>query len=137
MCSSDLFNLAFGGTFVDVVHDISALNGTWIHVAAVWDRAGVHGSADTMRLYVNGAVAASTTANNWGTTVGTRVDVAGANDYDIVGQFYVDNLKVYDFAVTDFSHRFDEDWIVPEPATIISFTLASLMMLSRRRTRWN
>jgi hypothetical protein len=112
------FNVAFGGTFIDVQRNISAMNDTWIHVAGVWDRAGIGGSSDTVRLYVDGSVVASTTANDWGNTAGTRADIAGANDYDIVGQFYVDNLKVWDYAVTDFSHRFDENWGVPEPGTV-------------------
>jgi hypothetical protein len=132
------FNLAFGGTFIAVQHDISAMNDTWIHVAGVWDRAGIGGSADRLRLYVNGSIAASTSANDWGTAVGSRVDVAGANDNDIVGKFYVANMKVYDFAVTDFSHRFDENWVVPEPVTATHCAWATVLLLWRlpkRQTR--
>ena len=128
-------NVAFGGAFIDIQHNISAHNNSWVHLAGVWDRAGINGSADAMRLYVNGAVVASTGANNWGNAVGSRVDIAGANDGDIVGQFYVDNLKVYDFALTDFSHRFDENWVVPEPAAATLFALGSLLLVTRRIRR--
>jgi hypothetical protein len=129
------FNVAFVGTFIDVQHNISSLNDTWIHVAGVWDRAGIDGSSDTVRLYVDGAVVASTTANDWGYTAGTRADIAGANDYDIVGQFYVDNLKVWDFAVTDFSQRFDENWGVPEPTSFGMIALGGWLLLTMRRRR--
>ena len=127
------FNLQFGGTFVDVQDNILPFDGTWIHIAGVWDRAGINGSTDTMRLYVNGTVVASTSLNTWGTTMGTRVDIGGANDYDIVNAFAEDNLKVYDFAMTDFSHRFDENWIVPEPATGALLALGCLLVVRRRR----
>jgi hypothetical protein len=128
------FNVTFGGTFIDIAHSISAQNGTWIHVAGVWDRGGIGGSTDTVRLYVDGSVVASTTTNNWGNTVGTRADIAGANDYDIVGQFYVDNLKVWNVALTDFSHRFDEDWGVPEP-TAATLLVLGVTITANRRTR--
>jgi hypothetical protein len=128
------FNVTFGGNFIDVVHNISAQNDTWIHVAGVWDRAGIGGSADTVRLYVDGSVVASTTASDWGNSVGTRADIAGANDHDIVGQFYVDNLKVWDVAMTDFSHRFDENFGVPEPASATLLAVGSLLCFWRRST---
>jgi hypothetical protein len=122
------FNVTFGGTFLDIAHNISAQNGTWIHVAGVWDRAGIGGSADTVRLYVDGAMVASSGANDWGATAGTRADIAGANDYDIAGQFYVDNLKVWNAALTDFSNRFDEDWGVPEPTAAALFMIGSMLL---------
>ncbi len=127
------FNAYFGGgSFVDVSCNISALNNTWIHVAGVWDRAGIDGTSDTLRLYVNGSVVASTTESDWGTVVGSRVDIGGANDYNIVNAFDEDNLKLYDFALTDYSHRFDENWVVPEPGTGAVLGLGGLMMSWRR-----
>ena len=81
------FNVAFGGTFIDVAHNISAQNGSWIHIAGVWDRGGINGSADTVRLYVDGSVVASSTANNWGGTVGTRADIAGATTAILFSSF--------------------------------------------------
>ena len=127
------FNTQFGGSFIDVGYDISTLNNTWIHVAGVWDRAGINGSADTLRLYLNGAIVASSTSTAWGTTVGSRVDIGGANDFNIVNAFDEDNLKVYNFAMTDFSHRFDENFVVPEPGSGVLLALGGLLMRRRRR----
>ncbi|MEO6434515.1 MAG: LamG-like jellyroll fold domain-containing protein [Tepidisphaeraceae bacterium] len=110
-----MFGMDFGGTYTGVSHNISPLNGTWIHLAGVWDRNGIDGSSDTLRLYVNGSVAASTTVAGWGNVVGQFADIAGGNDELIAGKFAVDNLKVYDTALTDFSNRFNESSI-PEPS---------------------
>jgi hypothetical protein len=97
---------------------ISRLNGHWIHIAGVWDRQGIAGTSDTIRLYVNGKVVARSKATNWGTTpCGRRVsarpagacflDVAGCNDV-CAGTFAVDDLKLWNYAKTDFSNRFQE-----------------------------
>jgi hypothetical protein len=45
---------------------ISSYTGQWIHVAAAWDRKGIEGSSDTIRLYVNGKVVAISHKRNWG-----------------------------------------------------------------------
>jgi hypothetical protein len=96
---------------------ISALNGNWIHVAGVWDRSGIADSADTVRLYVNGEVVAASRARDWGTTpcVSRRpagqwrcfTDVAGCND-TCANAFAVDNLKLWNYAKTDYNDRFTE-----------------------------
>jgi VCBS repeat protein/PASTA domain-containing protein len=89
---------------------ISRLNGRWIRVAGVWDREGIAGTKDTVRLYVNGKVVAAAKATNWGTTpCGRRVsarpggacftDVAGCND-TCAGAFAVDELKLWNYAKT-------------------------------------
>jgi hypothetical protein len=98
-------------------YPISALNGRWIHVAGVWDRSGIAGSADTVRLYVNGEVVAASQARDWGTTpCASRrpagqwrclTDVAGCND-TCANTFAVDNLKLWNYAKTDYSDRFTE-----------------------------
>jgi hypothetical protein len=108
------------------------MNGNWIHVAGVWDRNGIANTLDTIRLYVNGTLAASTQTGGWGTTVGQRADIGGGNDQNIAGQFAIDNLKVYDYALTDFSHRFDESWL-PEPGGLAAIAGCALML--RRRVR--
>jgi hypothetical protein len=128
------FGVSFGGTSVGVQTNISAMNGTWIHVAGVWDRAGIANSSDTLRLYLNGAVVASTTASNWGSVVGQRADIGGGNDANIAGKFEMDNLKVYDVAMTDFSNRFDEPSL-PEPASAAAIALAGLTLIRRRPRR--
>jgi hypothetical protein len=60
------------------------------------------------------------------------VDIGDANDPNIVNAFAEDNLKVYNFAMTDFSHRFDENFVVPEPGSGLLFALGGLSMLWRR-----
>jgi len=79
-----------------------SFNGQWVHVAAVWDRSGIGYSQETMQLYINGAKVAATTAKGWGTSLGQQADIAGGNDNNIARQFYVDELKIYDFAKIDF-----------------------------------
>jgi hypothetical protein len=98
-------------------YPISALNGRWIHVAGVWDRSGIAGTADTVRLYVNGEVVAASRATDWGTTRCANrrpagqwrcfTDVAGCND-TCADVFAVDNLKLWNYAKADYSDRFEE-----------------------------
>jgi hypothetical protein len=126
------FHVHFGGQRTILEHNISALNGTWIHLAGVWDRNGIGGSSDVMRLYLDGQVVAASQLANWGTVVGQTADIGGANDYNIAGQFALDNLKIYDVALTDFSHRFQEAPIVPEPGTATLLTLGGLLLLRFR-----
>lgn len=102
------FSVDFGGAAAGVSCNVSAYNGTWIHVAAVWDRNGIAGSSDTLRLYTNGVVAASTSVGGWGSTVGPQADIGGGNDGGIAGKFAIDNLQVFDTAETNFSSRFTE-----------------------------
>jgi hypothetical protein len=125
------FGLQFDGAYSGVSYDISSLNGTWMHIGAVWDRAGIAGSGDKLRLYINGSIAAASTVGGWGTVVGTQADIGGGNDANIAGKFAVDNLKVYDNAVTDFSGRFIE--AVPEPTTATLVILGGIAVLRRRR----
>jgi hypothetical protein len=130
------FHMAFGGSDEGVSYDISSLNnGTWIHVAGVWDRNGIDNTADTIRLYIDGNVVASTTGAGWGTTLGPEADIAGGDDANIAGQFVLDNLKVYNVAITDFSDRFTEG--VPEPASACLALVAMIfpMVCSARRKR--
>ena len=133
------FGMDFGGTPVGVSSNISAFNGSWIHVAGVWDRNGIASTADKVRLYVNGNKVAANTSGAWGTSVGLLADIAGGNDANIAGQFAVDNLKVWDGPITDFSQRFNESFI-PEPA-LLPLGAVVLLGFSRRkrpnrRTAW-
>jgi hypothetical protein len=98
-------------------YPISTLNRSWIHVAGVWDRSGIAGSADKVRLYVNGEVVAASQSSSWGTTPCARrrpagqwrcfTDVAGCND-TCANTFEVDNLKLWNYAKTDYGDRFVE-----------------------------
>ncbi len=131
LASRLVFGLEFGGTYTTVQHDISQHNGTWIHLAGVWDRGGIDGSSDKLRLYVDGNLVAATQFAGWGNVVGQRAGIGGGNDAGIANKFALDNLKVFDTALTDFSHRFDEAWI-PEPS-VIGLALIALLPLRRRR----
>jgi hypothetical protein len=128
------FDVGFGGTDVGVQTNVSAMNGTWIHLAGVWDRTGINGSLDKLRLYVNGNVVAATTTAGWGNTVGQFADIAGGNDQNIAGKFAVDNLKVFNTALTDFSDRFDES-ALPEPTGLTLLGTTMFLALSRTRPR--
>jgi PASTA domain len=98
-------------------YPISALNDSWIHVAGVWDRRGIAGSTDTLRLYVNGEVVAASRTRDWGRTPCRQrrpagqwrcfTDIAGCND-TCGDAFAVDNLKLWSYAKTDYSDRFTE-----------------------------
>jgi hypothetical protein len=97
-------------------YPISQYNGSWIHVAGVWDRNGIDGTADTIRLYVNGDVVAASQQTDWGSTTCDHrlpgqdrcfVDVDGCND-TCGDTFAEDNLKVWDHAKTNYSDRFQE-----------------------------
>jgi PASTA domain-containing protein len=98
-------------------YPISALNGRWIHIAGVWDRQGIGGTSDTVRLYVDGKAVAASLASDWGTTpcAGRRpagqwrcfTDVVGCNDV-CANTFAVDNLKLWHYAKTDYDDRFSE-----------------------------
>jgi hypothetical protein len=127
------FGLGFGGAGSGVSYNISSLNGTWMHVGAVWDRAGIDGSGDKLRLYINGVMVAANSTADWGTVVGQQADIGGGNDGGIAGEFALDNLQVYDNAVTDFSGRFVE--AVPEPATATLAILGGILALGYRRQR--
>jgi FG-GAP-like repeat/Concanavalin A-like lectin/glucanases superfamily/PASTA domain len=91
---------------------IRRFNGRWIHVAGVWDRHGIAGTRDTVRLYVNGKVVAASRATSWGTTTCARrisarpagacfPDIAGCNDR-CAGAFAVDDVKLWNYAKTDY-----------------------------------
>ena len=100
------FIIRFGGTmeileFNDFESD--GYLGKWVHLAAVWDRNGIEGSDQTMRIYIDGMLKASSTSHNWGNTVGHAADIASGNDQNIAEKFFVDNLKIYSLAKTDFS----------------------------------
>lgn len=86
-----------------------AAPGVPFHVALVWDVTGIDGSADTLRVYRDGAaVGASQTV--WSTQntywdpyniwLGYGPDAEGFN------RFVTDDVIVWDAAVTDFSGRF-------------------------------
>ncbi|MBI4979845.1 MAG: hypothetical protein HZC28_20365 [Spirochaetes bacterium] len=82
------------------------------HIAMVWDRSGIDGSTDTVRVLRDGVIIASST-QQWATGARTlpnnSVAIGGCgpdgNNYDKV---IVDNVKIYNYAKSDFSNRFQE-----------------------------
>lgn len=90
-------------------------DGTLMHLAFVWNRAGIDATADTVRIYINGDIAASTTASWPVTDLVTRYLYIGSRpNTDPWDHFYnavkgvTDNLIIRNRAVTDFSGRFTE-----------------------------
>ncbi|MFO7574648.1 MAG: LamG-like jellyroll fold domain-containing protein [Bacteroidales bacterium] len=84
---------------------------TPVHIACVWDREGINGSGDYMRIYVDGEmVASNSTDNDWGTdnSSGTFRVAAPWDASFATDRYSVDNLKIWGFAKTDFSDR-DKD----------------------------
>ena len=111
-----------------------ATPGTPFHAAICWDIDGIDGSGDTVRVYRDGVVVGSTSAawNPDGTLDQDRFKLGQGPDAQAYDKFITDNIKVWDFAETDFSHRFQEDWI-PEPSSIVMLVVASGLLAARRR----
>lgn len=77
-----------------------------VHLAVVWDRMGIEGSEQTLRIYINGEVVAYSQESNWGTDNSSSFRIANGWDSDYEeNRFSMDNLKVYNYAKTDFSDR--------------------------------
>lgn len=91
-----------------------------VHLAFVWDSAGIDGSGDTQRVYKDGVLVGSTSDNfSTGLTgVNDFTIIAGQNDvsqhFHING--YMDNFKLWDYAKTDYSDRNNEYNFTPDPA---------------------
>jgi hypothetical protein len=88
----------------------------WRHVAFVWDLAGIAGTADKMRIYRDGELVASNTDNIADIMVDDGVvKLLGHHEYYRYNQptAYMDNIKVWDYAKTDFSDRFIEGFSLP------------------------
>lgn len=90
-------------------------DGTTYHFAYVWDSAGIDSTSDTMRIYVDGEIAASGNQalpkGNFdpnlyvGTLPNPFSDRTGFYD-SVLG--ITDNLKIWDYGKSDFSDRFVE-----------------------------
>lgn len=82
-----------------------------VHIAAVWDRNGINSSGDYLQLYVDGTlILSNTTDNTWGND-NTSGDFRIATPWDssfAIDRYALDNMKIWDYAKTDFSDRFTE-----------------------------
>jgi len=90
--------------------------GDIIHVAASWDKDGINGTQDTCRVFIDGqmimAGQAAVTFNNSAPDFYVLGHCGG--HYTSFDDIIIDNIKVWDFAKTDFSDRFTEDGIPPD-----------------------
>ncbi|MBI4978444.1 MAG: hypothetical protein HZC28_13270 [Spirochaetes bacterium] len=83
------------------------------HLAFVWDEAGIGGSSDKIRVYVDGVLVGSTNytvarnvATNQPFVVGDIHAASGWTEW--CAQGVIDNLKIFNYAKTDFSDRVQE-----------------------------
>ena len=87
--------------------------GRLYHIALVWDMNGIDGSSDTARLYIDGNLIAASTvqynpiAGNGPGYIG-RIQNQTPGWSDCYGKLTFDNLKIWGYAKTDFSDRFNE-----------------------------
>jgi hypothetical protein len=93
------------------VQQFTVKPGTTFHVGVSWDVDGIGGTSDTLRVYRDGKVI-SAVQETWEISSppydgGNAALGVGPDDqgYD---KFITDNLKIWDFAKTDFSDRFIE-----------------------------
>ncbi|MGD8454054.1 MAG: hypothetical protein PVJ57_19750 [Phycisphaerae bacterium] len=85
--------------------------GEWHHLAIVWDKVGIGGSGECVRVYIDGVVCGANTSNAWGDTpdVGNRHTIGKGEGFDDgTPAFVIDNIKVWDYGKWDFSDRFTE-----------------------------
>jgi hypothetical protein len=82
--------------------------GDWVHIAAVWDKNGFDGGK-TMAIFVDGVEVASTTAAMVFTApvkIETLLFGNIAGNLDRSARGLIDDLKLLNYAKTDFSDRF-------------------------------
>ena len=89
--------------------------GVPFHAAIVWDIDGIDGTSDTVRVYRDGVIVGSTSTawNPNGTLLEDYFRLGQSPDAGGFDKYISDNIKVWDFAKTDFSDRFDENSGLP------------------------
>ncbi|MFC1517960.1 LamG-like jellyroll fold domain-containing protein, partial [Candidatus Margulisiibacteriota bacterium] len=116
----------FSGLFSDTGTDISWTAGDIVHIAGVWDRNGNLPDGANIALYVDGELAATASGTlNDNIYHQFSVGARGYNGY-YPANAYIDNIKAYAYAKTDFSDRFYEgfapDTIPPTISSILTPT---------------
>lgn len=104
------FGIQLGGTDVQALSLSDGLPGwdarhtanRWMHVAACWDRNGIAGTAQTVRLYVDGTLVAAASGTSWGTTFGPMADIGGGNGW-LDHVCFTDELRIWNAAKTDWN----------------------------------
>ena len=80
--------------------------GELVHIACVYDKNGIDATSDTVRIYINGVSANQTNASL--NTLGSGPIYLNNHRLgrdDLFSTDYIDNIKIWDFAKTDFSDR--------------------------------
>jgi len=94
-----------GETGQQVIASDSFNTNDLIHFGLVGDNSGIDGSGDKFRLYIDGVDVGSYT-NGWTTSsLQTSLTIGSYWDDSFAGNGLIDNLKVWDYAKTDFSDR--------------------------------
>jgi hypothetical protein len=98
---------------------LAFVDGTLMHFAFVWDNAGIGGSADTLRIYVNGSVV-GTASQHWPANqpidpylfIGTGPNCCAWDTAYNAVKGVTDNLIIWNYAKTNFSDRNREKPII-------------------------
>ncbi len=103
------FDLTFNGTTYGAgLESFDPPLDTPVHLAFVWDRNGIDGSGDYIRIYVDGVMIASNSADNsWGTDNSSgNFRVAAPWDSNFgTDRYSVDNIKIWNYAKISFEDR--------------------------------
>ncbi|MFW5652611.1 MAG: LamG-like jellyroll fold domain-containing protein [Planctomycetota bacterium] len=106
--------------------ELEFFRGDFDHFALVWDADGIDETPDTLRLYINGEVEASTDTM-WDPMIpfqrylylGTTPAEDPRESWYNAMQGVIDNLKIWDAALINFDHRFDEMYTGGTPSLIL------------------
>ena len=103
-----------GGYQEHIFNGYSVTAGTPFHMGIVFNASGIGGGSDKLRLYINNSmVYSSTTAVHQHTGTGTLTVIAQPDVWPISAHMAVDNIRVRDAEVTDFSDYLWQDDGVP------------------------
>lgn len=87
-------------------YPVSMVAGTAAHMAIVWNATGIDGTAQTFRVYVNGALIGSS-SGALNTTQGNQTLYLGRHILGVTGAKGIfDNFKIHSYSKVDFSDRF-------------------------------